>query len=104
MRFFVGFNVVLLVLRFSIDDALSYYSDIAPKGEIVIIIEGKEHEVYKKEQAEKWIAISYSDHMDIYINKGHKKNEAMKFVASDRNMKKREVYDIINKNKGDEND
>lgn len=72
--------------------ALERYETEEPKGECVIIIEGRSIGELKEEQQRSWDEMSLEEHMDIYVNQGIDRKEAMKLVARDRGMKKREVY------------
>ena len=72
--------------------ALERYEMEEPKGECVIIIEGRSIGELKEEQQRSWDEMSLEEHMDIYVNQGIDRKEAMKLVARDRGMKKREVY------------
>ncbi len=49
----------------------------------------------KKEAQEAWQEMSVEEHMDIYLRQGHEKKEAMKLVAKDRGIGKREVYQAL---------
>lgn len=72
--------------------ALERYETEEPKGECVIIIEGRSIGELKEERQRSWDEMSLEEHMDIYVNQGIDRKEAMKLVARDRGMKKREVY------------
>ena len=82
----------------TIDELISYYEKEKPLGECVLVIEGKSRQELKEEAAASWESISIEEHMEIYENQGFSKKEAMKQVAKDRGMTKREVYQyMINK-------
>jgi 16S rRNA (cytidine1402-2'-O)-methyltransferase len=72
--------------------AIAMYEDKEPKGEYVIVLEGKSFLEQKKEQEADWQNISIDEHMKIYEDQGIDRKEAMKKVAKDRGMSKREVY------------
>lgn len=72
--------------------ALERYETEEPKGECVIVIEGRSIGELKEERQRSWDEMSLEEHMDIYVNQGIDRKEAMKLVARDRGMKKREVY------------
>lgn len=78
--------------RTTIEEAIAYYEENDPKGEFVLIIEGRSKEELEQEEIKQWDEISLKDHMEIYLNKGMSKKEAMKAVASDRGISKRDVY------------
>lgn len=73
-------------------EALDYYKSKVVKGECVLVIEGKSHEELKEEEQNKWNDISIVDHMKVYVDKGMSKKEAMKAVALDRGVSKRDIY------------
>ena len=76
----------------TIASLIAYYEKQDPLGECVLVIEGKSHETIKKEQQASWDEISLEEHMKIYEEKGISWKEAMKLVAKDRGIPKREVY------------
>ncbi len=83
----------------TLSGAIQYYNEQEPKGECVIVIEGKLQKEIEKEGQDKWMAISIQEHMDIYLNKGMDKKEAMKAVSVDRGVPKREIYQMMLDNK-----
>lgn len=80
------------VLRITVDQAIEYYKANSPKGEFVIVIEGKTSEEVEKEKKAVWENITIEQHIEKYIGQGLSKKEAVKKVASDRHMPKSEVY------------
>ncbi|SET59796.1 16S rRNA (cytidine(1402)-2'-O)-methyltransferase [[Clostridium] polysaccharolyticum] len=80
------------IFRTTIQEAIAYYEKNDPKGEFVLVIEGRSQEELQEEEIHKWDEITLEDHMQIYLDKGMSKKEAMKAVASDRRISKRDVY------------
>lgn len=80
------------VMRMPLPEAIGYYENHEPKGEYVIILEGKSRESLIKASRDDFLAMDLSDHMAVYENQGYDKKEAMKLVALDRGISKREVY------------
>lgn len=78
--------------RTTISEAIAYYNENDPKGEYVLVIEGRSIDELEEEEIRQWDQVSLEEHMNIYLNKGMSKKEAMKAVASDRGISKREVY------------
>ena len=76
------------VKRCTIDEAVEYYGENNPRGEYVIVIEG----VTEIEEENDWEEISIYDHVEKYIKEGIPQKEAIKKVAQDRGLPKREVY------------
>ena len=78
-------------LRMTMAEAVSYYTAQPPKGEFVLIVEGKE------EKAENWDTVSVEEHVAIYTKEGMSKMDAVKRVAKERGVPKRDVYDAVMK-------
>ena len=76
----------------TLEDAIAYYDEVEPKGECVLVIEGKSREELRKEEVSKWEQMSIEEHMDYYLQQQIDKKEAMKLVAKDRGISKRDVY------------
>lgn len=76
-------------------EALGHYRQNEPKGECVIVIEGLSRQALKEEARQQWESMSIEDHMEHYILQGMDKKEAMKQVAKDRGVSKREIYQAL---------
>jgi len=76
-------------------EALAYYEENEPRGEFVLVIEGKKIEELKKEKEASFNEMDINEHMKLYMDKGMDKKEAMKAVAVDRGIPKREVYKML---------
>ncbi|SFA84582.1 16S rRNA (cytidine1402-2'-O)-methyltransferase [Acetitomaculum ruminis DSM 5522] len=83
------------VLRGSISNIEEHFKINPPKGEFVLIIQGKSRKELAKESQEQWQQLSLKEHMQIYLNKNLSKKEAMKMVAKDRGISKRDVYQAL---------
>ena len=79
----------------TIDDLILYYQTEKPLGECVLVIEGRSIKEMEEEQKASWEKITIEEHMELYENKGYSRKEAMKLVANDRGMTKREVYQYL---------
>lgn len=79
-------------LRTTIDDLIAYYENEKPLGECVLVIEGKSRREIREEKAASWEEISLEEHMEIYEKQGLSRKDAMKQVAKDRGISKRDVY------------
>lgn len=86
------------VIPTSLEDALVKYEQEDPRGEYVIVIEGVSLDDKKKKKMDSWQEMSIEQHMAFYENDGIDHKEAMKFVAKDRGISKREVYQYLVKN------
>ncbi len=86
------------VLPTTLEEALIRYQKEEPRGEYVIVIEGVSLEDKKKEKMDSWQEMSIEKHMDYYERDGIDHKDAMKLVAKDRGISKREVYQYLIKN------
>lgn len=80
------------ILRMDLQEALDYYQENKPRGEYVLVLEGKSLEELEQEAKSKWEDISIEEHIKRYIAEGHNKKEAIKLVAKERSLPKSEVY------------
>lgn len=76
----------------TLEEAITYYEANEPKGECVLVVEGKSREELRREEMSKWEELSIQEHMEHYMTQGVDKKEAMKMVAKDRGISKRDVY------------
>lgn len=77
------------------EGALEKYGKQEPKGEFVIVIEGRAFEEKEEEERKNWEEMSMEDHVDYYIAQGMDRKEAMRAAAKDRGISKRDVYQQI---------
>lgn len=82
-------------LQMTLTDSLSYYEVNEPRGEYVLIIAGRSREEMKKEEQAGWEALSLEEHMAYYESQGIDRKEAMKRVAKDRGVSKRDIYQAL---------
>lgn len=82
-------------LQMTLTDSLSYYEVNEPRGEYVLIIAGRSREEMKKEEQAGWEALSLEEHMAHYESQGIDRREAMKRVAKDRGVSKRDIYQAL---------
>lgn len=82
-------------LQMTLADSLSYYEVNEPRGEYVLIIAGRSREEMKKEKQAGWEALSLEEHMARYESQGIDRKEAMKRVAKDRGVSKRDIYQAL---------
>ena len=80
------------IYRDTLKQALLYFTQNKPRGEFVLVLEGKKLEDIKEEKKEAWINLSIEEHILEYINSGINKKEAIKLVAKERELPKSEVY------------
>lgn len=77
--------------------ALQKYQEEEPRGEYVLVLEGKSREEKKQEAIASWESMSIEEHMIFYEKTGLDSKEAMKKVAKDRGVGKREIYEYLHK-------
>lgn len=80
------------ILRFSLEEAIEHYKNVNPRGEYVLVIEGKSQEEIAREKMAAWEDMSIEEHIVSYMNQGIDKKDAIKKVAKDRDLPKSEVY------------
>ena len=78
-----------------IAEACEYYQENAPKGECVLVIEGRSIEELKAEAQEQWEQMPLEAHMEHYESQGMDHKSAMKQVAKDRGVSKRDIYKML---------
>ena len=86
------------VFRGSLLEAFSWYKENPPKGECVMVLAGRSREEIEQEARQKWEDMPLEEHMEYYMSQGIDKKEAMKLVAKDRGISKRDVYQALLKN------
>ena len=87
-------------IRGTLDEMIHLYEEEEPRGEYVLVFEGLKIEDVRKKEQEEWTKLSLQEHMDIYLEQGADKKSAMKSVAKDRGISKREVYQALLEEKG----
>lgn len=83
------------VQKTTLDDVLLYYKDNEPRGEYVLVVEGKDRRELEAEAQRAWEQTTINEHMAIYEAQDIPRKEAMKLVAKDRGISKREVYQAL---------
>lgn len=83
------------VLPTTLNEAVSRYESEEPRGEYVLVVEGKSPRQKKEEQQASWQSMTIEEHMAFYQADGMDEKAAMKQVAKDRGVSKREIYAVI---------
>ncbi len=86
------------VYQTTFTEAIAHYKEAEPKGECVIVIEGKSRKEAADESISEWNRFSIEEHMNYYREQEIEKKEAMKQVAKDRGVSKREIYQYLLEN------
>lgn len=79
----------------TISEAIEYYDSKEPKGEYVLVIAGKPMEEIQAEKREQWELMTVEEHVQFYMNQDMDKKTAMKMVAKDRGVSKRDIYNEL---------
>ncbi len=82
------------IIRTTLSDAVSLYSEHEPRGEYVLVVEGA-NELEALSDAF-WQGMSITEHVEHYISEGMSKMDAVKLCAKDRSLPKNEVYREVN--------
>ncbi len=80
------------IIRGTLEEIINHYENVEPRGEYVLLIEGKTLEEIKEEQEALWKDLTIGEHIVRYMEEGYNKKEAIKKVAKDRGLPKSEVY------------
>lgn len=83
------------IMPITLEEAADYYEENEPKGEYVLVIEGKSRKEIEEEQQKSWESMSIEEHMAFYEKQGIDRKSAMKKVAADRGVGKREIYQAL---------
>ena len=86
-------------LAVTLEEAVAHYEANPPKGECVLVIEGKSREEAREEERKQWEEMAIEDHMEVYTKQGMDKKSAMKAVAKDRGVSKRDIYQYLESRK-----
>lgn len=82
-------------IQMTLGESLSYYETNEPRGEYVLVIAGKSRTQVEEEARAGWESMSLEEHMAVYESQGIARKEAMKLVAKDRGVSKRDIYNQL---------
>ena len=85
-----------------LEKALSRYREEEPRGECVLVIEGKPEEELIREKQEAWKEMTPEQHVGMYESQGIPRKEAMRLAAKDRGVSRREIYQALLSDSGEE--
>lgn len=83
------------IYKTTLSGAIDYFKEVEPKGEFVLVLEGKDIKVLQEEDQKAWEEMSIEDHLQVYLDKDQDEKSAMKQVAKDRGVSKRDIYAYI---------
>ena len=81
--------------KMTLAQAVDYYRENDPRGEYVLVIAGKSKEEVMQEEQSRWEDLSIEEHMQIYLDQDYSKKDAMKAVAKDRGVSKRDIHQAL---------
>ena len=76
----------------TLGEAAAYYEANEPKGECVLVIAGNSREEVDEVNRSRWVGMGIEEHVQMYLDQGMDRKEAMKQAAKDRGIPKREIY------------
>jgi 16S rRNA (cytidine1402-2'-O)-methyltransferase len=82
-------------LPMTLEGALEYYKEHDPRGEYVLVIQGADRTALLEEEKRSWDQMPLEDHMKLYEEKGFSRKDAMKKVAADRGVSRRDIYQAL---------
>ena len=88
------------VMPTTLGKALEYYGCNEPKGEYVLVIRGRDRQESRREEISVWESMSIEEHMVFYREQGMDDKSAMKQVAKDRGVGKRDIYAYLHRPEG----
>lgn len=83
------------VMPTTLEAAIAFYEEAEPRGEYVLVVEGKSREAIRQEAQASWQEMSIAEHVQLYEAQGMERKEAMKQAAKDRGVSKRDIYQAL---------
>ena len=83
------------VMPTTLQGALDFYEANEPRGEYVLVIEGRSREEKRQEARENWLEMPVEEHVALYERQGMERKDAMKQAAKDRGVSKRDIYQAL---------
>jgi 16S rRNA (cytidine1402-2'-O)-methyltransferase len=81
----------------TLDEAAALYKETEPRGEYVLVLEGRSEEAVEAERSALWESRTPAEHLEDFMAQGLTKKEAMKAMALRFGISKSEIYSLINK-------
>ncbi len=80
------------VMETTLEDAVRFYGEQEPRGEYVLVLEGRSHASIDEEERSRFENMSVQEHVEMYEEQGLNRKDAMKQAAKDRGVSKRDIY------------
>ena len=79
-------------LPMTLASAIEYYGGNEPRGEYVLVLAGADRAQLEEEKRRNFEEMTLEEHMALYTDQGLSRKDAMKKVAADRGVSKRDIY------------
>lgn len=89
-------------LPMTLESAVRYYEENDPRGEYVLVLAGADRAQMQRQQQASWQEMELADHLQLYLDQGLGRKEAMKKVAVDRGISRRDVYNALLRDRDEE--
>lgn len=91
-------------IRTSLSEAVKIYEGTLPKGEFVLVVEGRSEDELKEEAIASWENLSVSQHVNMYISSGLSEKDAIKRAAKERGARKQDIYSEFKQKRDDDDE
>lgn len=85
------------VRRGTVAEIKAHFTAQPPKGEFVLVFASYTLQQQRQAAQESWESVSIEEHMEHYLSQNYSEKDAMKQVAKDRGVSKREIYSYLHK-------
>jgi 16S rRNA (cytidine1402-2'-O)-methyltransferase len=83
------------IVRCTLEEAVQKYTAETPRGEFVVVVQGVDEGEVREEAQKQWEEMELEEHLELYTKTGMDRKEAIKKVAMDRGLSKRDVYNSL---------
>ncbi len=83
------------IIRCTLEEAIAKYEEVSPRGEYVLVVEGADEAGLAEAREKSWQELSLKEHLELHLQQGLDKKQAIKKVAEERGLSKREVYNAL---------
>lgn len=83
------------IVRCTLEEAISRYETETAKGEFVLVVEGADGNQLEEDRKKDWEKVTLREHLELHINSGLSKKDAIKRMAEERGLSKRDVYNAL---------
>lgn len=83
------------VFRTDLEQAIRHYTAEEPRGECVLVLEGRDVKELQQEKQAEWEKMTPAEHVKLYEKQGNSRKEAMRLAARDRGVSRRDIYQAL---------